>query len=224
MTRSALELAFSQHGHGIGSSGSVISSDMYDAFGNGTSTGAADVYGYNGKSAYYNDTETGLKLLGHRFYDSATGRFINRDPSGYGGGINLYNYVDNSAASFTDPDGFLKLRSNAINWNKIRGMGARFDAVLRIVMTAKKYCTVTHDESQGISCTSLILNASHYCKTHGDPNELPDDGGNKPPGDYNGPHRNIACIAARLKASGLPGIDKCLRDLYKLGLGHYGLP
>ena len=40
----------------------------------------------------------GTQLLGHRFYDSGTGRFINRDPIEYEGGNNVYRYVDNDLA------------------------------------------------------------------------------------------------------------------------------
>ena len=30
---------------------------------------------------------------GRRYYDPATGRFVTRDPIGYGGGTNLYGYL-----------------------------------------------------------------------------------------------------------------------------------
>jgi hypothetical protein len=33
-----------------------------------------------------------LVLLGQRYYDPTQGRFLNRDPLGYGGGMNLYAY------------------------------------------------------------------------------------------------------------------------------------
>ena len=42
---------------------------------------------------YYTDPETGLVLCTHRYYDPNTGRWINRDPTGFAGGVNVYAYV-----------------------------------------------------------------------------------------------------------------------------------
>jgi len=86
--------------------GAVISSDVYDPYGNlvyGGST--ADPYGYKVIAGYYKDHETGLFYLANRYYDPIDGRFINRDPIWYGGGINLYGYVANNPVSFVDPSG-----------------------------------------------------------------------------------------------------------------------
>src|SRR5207249_205746 len=44
-------------------------------------------------------------LLTNRYYDPARGRFLTRDPAGYGGGTNLYGYVGNSPLSGSDPLG-----------------------------------------------------------------------------------------------------------------------
>ena len=88
---------------------------VYDAFGQwradvDTGTGQAETYsdpvGFGGQFGYYTDSETGLSLLGHRYYDGARGRFVTRDPSGYGGGINLYGYTGNNPVNENDPSGF----------------------------------------------------------------------------------------------------------------------
>ncbi len=84
--------------------GSVTSTDLYDGFGKPRS-GAADVFGFGGQAGYYTDTETGLILCTHRHYDPQQGRFLTRDPMGYGGGINLYSYVQNNPANAWDPLG-----------------------------------------------------------------------------------------------------------------------
>lgn len=47
-----------------------------------------DPVGFGGQYGYYTDRETGLVLMGHRYYDPGTGRFLTRDPIGYGGGMN----------------------------------------------------------------------------------------------------------------------------------------
>jgi len=88
-----------------GSSGGVASSDLSDAFGNVTSTGGPDVFGFGGQAGYYTDAETGLILCTHRHYDPQQGRFLTRDPLGYAGGINLYSYTANNPVNRMDPSG-----------------------------------------------------------------------------------------------------------------------
>ncbi len=59
------------------SSGQIVSSQQYDAFGNPVSSGGGTWNGpfaYGGRFGYQSDGDYGLKLLGHRYYDSATGR------------------------------------------------------------------------------------------------------------------------------------------------------
>ena len=88
-----------------GGNGGVASSDLYDAFGNVTSTGGPDVFGFGGQAGYYTDAETGLILCTHRHYDPQQGRFLTRDPLGYDGGINLYGYTANNPINGLDPSG-----------------------------------------------------------------------------------------------------------------------
>ena len=65
--------------------------------------------GYYGVVAHnfnvgWNQTN-GLLGLGARLYDPQTGRFINRDPIGYAGGMNLYGYADDDPVDEGDPTG-----------------------------------------------------------------------------------------------------------------------
>jgi hypothetical protein len=43
--------------------------------------------------------------MGARFYNQGTGRFTQRDPIGYKGGLNLYSYAFNNPLYFIDPFG-----------------------------------------------------------------------------------------------------------------------
>ncbi|MBI5864945.1 MAG: hypothetical protein HZB38_10660 [Planctomycetes bacterium] len=51
------------------------------------------------------DAETGLSYYGYRYYSPAMGRWMNRDPLGEAGGLNLYGFVGNSPIDDVDPLG-----------------------------------------------------------------------------------------------------------------------
>ncbi|SFE05187.1 RHS repeat-associated core domain-containing protein [Paracidovorax konjaci] len=59
------------------------------------------------------DEETGLNYNLHRYYDPATGRYLQADPIGLAGGWNRFLYVDASPLMFADPMG---LRSTGWPW------------------------------------------------------------------------------------------------------------
>jgi RHS repeat-associated protein len=59
-------------------------------------------FGYAGGFGYQED-ETGLRLLGHRYYDPSTGRFLTRDP--IKDGRNWYSYCENNPVMLIDADG-----------------------------------------------------------------------------------------------------------------------
>ncbi len=62
-------------------------------------------FGFVGKAGYYSDEESGLQLLGHRYYLPKLGRFLTQDPTGHDAGLNLYEYANNNPIRFTDPSG-----------------------------------------------------------------------------------------------------------------------
>jgi len=51
--------------------------------------------------------ELGWLHVGHRYYDPASGRFVQRDPIGIRGGLNTYAYVLNNPLSGADPSGLI---------------------------------------------------------------------------------------------------------------------
>ena len=58
--------------------------------------------GFGSQHGYYTDTGTGLLCLAHRYYDPGTGRFVNRDPIGYKGGMNLYGCTQDKDTQRTE--------------------------------------------------------------------------------------------------------------------------
>jgi len=86
--------------------GNVVSADQYDAWGNLISgDDEQDPYGYNGRFGYYTDHETNLILCTLRYYDPEAGRWLNQDPIGYAGGLNVYAYCNNDPIDKIDPLG-----------------------------------------------------------------------------------------------------------------------
>ena len=100
------------HGDALGStrgitnsSQAVTDSVLYDGFGMTVSrTGTTPTpFGFVGKGQYQTDNDSGLMLLGHRYYDASVGRFISSDPAK--AGDNWYAYCDNNPLADTDEVG-----------------------------------------------------------------------------------------------------------------------
>jgi RHS repeat-associated protein len=90
----------------INSSQSVVASYRYDPFGNtlsqSGSLASANVYRFSSKEIHVN---SGMYYYLYRFYVPGLHRWLNWDPMGESGGINLYGYVYNSPLNYVDPDG-----------------------------------------------------------------------------------------------------------------------
>jgi RHS repeat-associated protein len=93
------------------SSGGADAAYRYDPFGRGLAqTGpyaSANGMRFSSKPwvAHNGSNTDGLYSYGYRFYDPLTQRWLNRDPLGEGGGINLYTFGRNAPVLYIDPSG-----------------------------------------------------------------------------------------------------------------------
>ena len=90
----------------VDSSGAVVASYAYDAFGRTLAAAGplADAFPYR-FSTKYHDAETGLIYYGYRFYSPSLMRWLSRDPLEEEGGLNLYQFCGNAAVDRFDPYG-----------------------------------------------------------------------------------------------------------------------
>ena len=86
------------------SSGNVVAHYEYGVFGETTQTVETLASDFRYQS-YYFHAPSGLYLTLNRAYSPTLGRWINRDPIGEKGGVNLYAYVGNNPISRNDPTG-----------------------------------------------------------------------------------------------------------------------
>jgi RHS repeat-associated protein len=100
------------HGDALGSTRGITNSSqtvtdavLYDAFGMTVSrTGTtATPFGFVGAQGYQSDADSGLQLLGHRYYDPSIGRFLSSDP--IQDGDNWYAYCGDNPLKWLDPQG-----------------------------------------------------------------------------------------------------------------------
>jgi len=86
--------------------GNKIEEAVYTAFGEPVS-GDPRRFGYAGAWGYQTDVPGDMPYMhvGHRYYDPSTGRFLQRDPIGIEGGLNVYAYVEGSPTRWIDPAG-----------------------------------------------------------------------------------------------------------------------
>ncbi len=101
----------------VGESGVVTQRSVYTAFGElAYQAGVGQTrYGYCGAWGYEAATgvggyvdplaELGWLHVGERYYDPASGRFMQRDPIGIAGGWNVYQYCGNLSVFVIDPSG-----------------------------------------------------------------------------------------------------------------------
>ena len=98
----------------LSSSGSLVASTSYDAYGNPETTGGLSSYTPFGFAGGYTDP-TGLVYLIGRYYDPQTGQFLSVDPLVDETG-EPYSYTSGDPVNVIDPIGLHKCRKNPLTW------------------------------------------------------------------------------------------------------------
>jgi len=117
---------------GLGTSPNVVSESSFTAFGEKIG-GTTQRYGYAGAWGYQTDNSAdGIPFMhvGARYYDPATGRFLQRDSIGVRGGLNVYEYGLSRPTTSIDPEG--KWSWGGI-WSGIKAVGRAIKAVAPII-------------------------------------------------------------------------------------------
>ena len=89
-----------------GAGGELVAHYEYDPFGNVVVASGRLARANSVRfSSKYHDEETGLVYYGLRYHHPGRGRWLNRDPLGEAGGLNLYGFVGNRGVNAVDPTG-----------------------------------------------------------------------------------------------------------------------
>jgi RHS repeat-associated protein len=86
------------------STGAAVWQARYQVY--GTAAIASSAVTYNqGFPGQYRDVESGLLYNSARYYEPLIGRYVQKDPVGIEGGLNLYAYAAGNPVSYADPSG-----------------------------------------------------------------------------------------------------------------------
>ncbi len=130
----SIHYLFSGHGDVVqltGTTGDIVKSYNYDAFGNEKNPDPSDTNVFRYSCEYF-DKETGSYYLRARYYDPKVGRFITEDS--YLGkasdplSLNRYTYCYNNPNKYTDPIGHIPVNMDSKNYwdmfDLFQGIGA----------------------------------------------------------------------------------------------------
>ncbi len=126
--------------------GSVIKRYAYQPYGAATGSGSeiSNLFTFVGAHGVM-DLGDGLFLMKRRLYDARSGRFLQTDPIGIAGGINLYTYAENNPIKNIDPEGTSILLAYAA--------GAAIVALAAVILTPA-------DDTKDAGDTSFLDDAS----------------------------------------------------------------
>jgi RHS repeat-associated protein len=150
---------------------STLSSRYEYAGGHGYEAGMLSRAGANSTLA-----TVSLAHVGARWYDAAIGRFLQRDPLGMYGGMNVYAYVHNSPLSAADPTGLIEMDPKqlrqlwkdiqtileiASRWSNLHwGLGPIFQRICALATTLAKMVSKFIPDGPPIIFVAIMI---HEC-------------------------------------------------------------
>jgi RHS repeat-associated protein len=136
-------------------------------------------------STKYWDEETGLVYYGLRYYSPGSGKFINRDPIGEAGGLNLYGFVGNNPVNRVDVLGMADADEQAyINDHDLLELQSRYSQLVVDPETGDVYLsypTGLYHNSYG-DLTNSGWSSAKVGNVHEDQNPSAPTGGGETPG------------------------------------------
>lgn len=116
-----------------GTTGAVVWDASYRPFGEATVTAAAATLNQRFPGQYA-DEETGYSDNWNRTYDTSLGRYLQSDPIGLAGGLNMYGYAYSNPVVFIDPTGTVVVPVWVVSGGIGAVGGATVDAGLQILI------------------------------------------------------------------------------------------
>ncbi|HAF15733.1 MAG TPA: hypothetical protein DCK99_18980 [Blastocatellia bacterium] len=148
----------------VDASGTVLARYDYDSWGRSTTVINTNKPDFN-FTGLYRHSKSNLDLATYRAYDPDLGRWLNRDPIGEKGGINLYAYVSNNSLNVVDPLGLWPWppfshnnwggpgHANGENRSETGRLPTRSDANYREPTNYRDACYEQHDQ-----CINMCYN------------------------------------------------------------------
>ena len=164
----------------VDTSGDALERYVYDPYGcvtvyNATWSNTRSTTAYDNCILFtgrHSDFETGLYYYRARYYSAELGRFLSRDPIGYKGGINSYEYCGDAPLRRTDPSGTQTVVSDippdagpcdAIGWKLCNSICGHLPAPANFEGPPKVKCGQT-DTLKFNPYNGFYIWSTYYCK------------------------------------------------------------
>jgi RHS repeat-associated protein len=184
------------------SAGAVIGTNSYDEYGVPTSP-TTGRFQYTGQAWI---SSLGLYYYRARFYNPRLGRFMQPDPIGYGGGMNMYAYAEGNPINRTDPTGLAY--EEAI---EVIGKRQKIDGGSRPPPMPFQPGAVSSSGGERMDCNVLGCQPEQALEVFGSPDDEGDDRG---PAIYlaSASQSGQACPAVPSPGAGRATINRNIRN------------